>query len=229
MPSTQIRTVPWHPSVRVLYLPVSHPMPWVDPTGRFLYTTDGAANQLIGYTISSSGALTPMVNGPFKTDFLPNAVTMDPRGYYIYVANYNSATMSAYAIDKGSGHPARLPETASSRPARRLPALWWNQHSDATFTSPALRQHRLGIPAESARRNADLGSEPALPGWWTTHLRRLRAARKPRNPGRRTVVLRNNRERKGLPTRQAFSLYLQHHPSLRPRRQRLGISSPRWG
>ena len=37
-----------------------------DPTSRFLYTTDGSANQLIGYTISSSGALTPMVNGPIQ-------------------------------------------------------------------------------------------------------------------------------------------------------------------
>ena len=79
-----------------------------DPTSRFLYTTDGAANQLIGYSISSSGALTPMINGPFKTDLLPNGVTMDPRGYYIYVTNYNAATVSAYAIDTASGSPSQV-------------------------------------------------------------------------------------------------------------------------
>src|ERR1019366_8145841 len=38
-----------------------------EPTSRFVYVTDQAANQLIGYTVQSNGALVPMINGPFQT------------------------------------------------------------------------------------------------------------------------------------------------------------------
>jgi 6-phosphogluconolactonase len=84
-----------------------------DPSGRWVFVTDGAVNQLIGYIASSSGALTPIVNGPFKTDRLPVAVTIDPRGFYMYVANFNSSTISAYAIDQGSGVPSQVAGSGS--------------------------------------------------------------------------------------------------------------------
>ena len=38
-----------------------------DPTSRFLYATDFASNQLIGYTIQSGSVLNFLINGPFKT------------------------------------------------------------------------------------------------------------------------------------------------------------------
>ncbi|HVJ08247.1 MAG TPA: beta-propeller fold lactonase family protein [Acidisarcina sp.] len=79
-----------------------------DPTGRFVYATDGVSNQLIGYTVTSGGILNPMINGPFKTDQFPNSITIDPRGYYIYVTNFNSNTLSAYALDQSNGTPAQV-------------------------------------------------------------------------------------------------------------------------
>lgn len=79
-----------------------------DPTGRFVYATDGSANQLIGYSVTSGGMLTPMINGPFKTDLFPVSVTIDPRGFYIYVANFNANTLSAYAIDQSNGTPSQV-------------------------------------------------------------------------------------------------------------------------
>lgn len=77
-----------------------------DPAGHFVYVTDKAANQLIGYVVQSNGALVPMVNGPFSTGLYPVAVTIDPRGLYLYVANYNANTVSAYAINTTTGTPA---------------------------------------------------------------------------------------------------------------------------
>ncbi len=79
-----------------------------DPTGRFLYVTDSATNQLIAYGIQAGGAIIPVQNGPFNTDVFPDAVTVDPTGMYIYVANYNSNDISAYTINQGTGAPSSL-------------------------------------------------------------------------------------------------------------------------
>jgi 6-phosphogluconolactonase len=79
-----------------------------DPTSRYLYVTDTATNQLIAYGIQSTGVITPVQNGPFKTDVFPDAVTVDFTGQYIYVANYNSNDISAYTINQGTGAPSSL-------------------------------------------------------------------------------------------------------------------------
>ncbi len=78
-----------------------------DPTNKFLYVTDGAANQMIGFLIQGNGTLITMQT-PFKTGNLPDAVTVDPRGTYVYVANYNSNTVSAYTIDRGTGNATQV-------------------------------------------------------------------------------------------------------------------------
>ena|ERR1017187_7974450 len=77
-----------------------------EPTARFVYVTDQAANQLIGYTAAPSGALTAMVNGPFQTGLLPVNLTIDPTGKLIYVVNYNANTIQGYAIDLATGTPS---------------------------------------------------------------------------------------------------------------------------
>ena len=74
-----------------------------DPTGKFLYVTDGASNQMYGFLVQSNGSLVMMAK-PFKTDNLPNAVAVDPRGIYVYVANYNANDVSAYTIDPSTGN-----------------------------------------------------------------------------------------------------------------------------
>ncbi len=77
-----------------------------DPTARFVYVTDQLSNQLIGYTVQNSGALSPMVNGPFTTGQFPRYATVDPRAKYLYVTNFNAGTVSAYSIDTATGTPA---------------------------------------------------------------------------------------------------------------------------
>ncbi len=78
-----------------------------DPTSKFLYVTDGAANQMIGFLVQINGALINMQT-PFKTDNLPDAVEVDPRAIYVYVANYNANDVSAYAIDRSTGNATQI-------------------------------------------------------------------------------------------------------------------------
>ncbi|AXC11084.1 hypothetical protein ACPOL_1742 [Acidisarcina polymorpha] len=75
------------------------------PRGLFLYVTDSANNQLISYTVQSSGAIIPSQNGPTRTDVFPDAITIDPRGQFIYVANYTGNDISAYTINVSTGYP----------------------------------------------------------------------------------------------------------------------------
>jgi len=83
-----------------------------DPTGRFVYVTDKAANQLIGYLVVTGGGLQPMVNGPFATGLYPVALLTDPRGEYVYVANFNAHSISAYTLDVHSGTPSAVAGSA---------------------------------------------------------------------------------------------------------------------
>ncbi len=79
-----------------------------DPTNRFLYVTDSRQNQMVIYTILSTGVLNASQNPPLKTDTFPVSVTVDPRGFYVYVANYNSADVTAYAINQSTGSPSAI-------------------------------------------------------------------------------------------------------------------------
>jgi len=75
----------------------------VDPTGRFVYVTDQATNQVFGDLVTAGGVLSPMVDSPFATGILPQGITVDPRGSFVYVANYSASTVSGYAINAATG------------------------------------------------------------------------------------------------------------------------------
>ncbi len=77
-----------------------------DPTNRFVYVTDFASNQLIGYGINSGSILNFLINGPFKTGNQPTSVAIDPRGKYMYVSNALDSSVSAYLIDLATGTPS---------------------------------------------------------------------------------------------------------------------------
>jgi 6-phosphogluconolactonase (cycloisomerase 2 family) len=85
-----------------------------DPTGRFVYVTDEAANQLIGYVVQAGGGLLAMVDGPFSTGLYPVSVTVDPRGRYVYVTNYNAHTISGYMLNTSTGTPSGVSGTTAS-------------------------------------------------------------------------------------------------------------------
>lgn len=78
----------------------------IDPTGRYLYVTDEAANEVIGFSIGASttaGALTSLNSSPYTTGAYPVAITIDPRGKYVYVANYNGSSVSSYSLTSADG------------------------------------------------------------------------------------------------------------------------------
>jgi 6-phosphogluconolactonase len=74
-----------------------------EPTSRFVYVTDQAANQMIGYVVQTAGNLVPMVDSPFPTGLFPVNLTIDPRGQLIYVVNYNGNSVEGYQIDSSTG------------------------------------------------------------------------------------------------------------------------------
>jgi 6-phosphogluconolactonase len=85
-----------------------------DPSSRFVYVTDEATNQLYGNLVATNGSLVPMTNSPFATGIFPVGITIDPRGKFLYVANFTSSTVGAYAIDTSTGTPVGSVGSAST-------------------------------------------------------------------------------------------------------------------
>jgi 6-phosphogluconolactonase (cycloisomerase 2 family) len=74
----------------------------VDPTGRFVYVANQGSNDISAYRINA-GALTLISGSPFPAcpalvTCDPEAVTVDPSGKFVYVANSSSSNVWAYAI-----------------------------------------------------------------------------------------------------------------------------------
>jgi 6-phosphogluconolactonase len=81
----------------------------IEPTTRFVYVTDALTNSIISYQINSntdgnlSGIQGQGGNNNTATGQYPISSIVDPRGKYLLVVNYNSQTISSYAITVGTG------------------------------------------------------------------------------------------------------------------------------
>ena len=125
-----------------------------NPLSSFVYVTDKVSNQLIGYVVQANGSLVPMVNGPFTTGQFPVAMTIDPRGAFLYVANYNASTLSAYAISAATGTPTNSvggsiavntnPVGIAIEPALGIYLFTANQ-TDGTVSGQQLDPHNGGL------------------------------------------------------------------------------------
>jgi 6-phosphogluconolactonase (cycloisomerase 2 family) len=90
------------------YLAGSHPSAIASDSGSsYVYVTDQAKNQVLGFTVSSNasnaGALLALTTGPngsnqFATGNQPSAVTVDQGANFLYVANAEDGTVSGYSI-----------------------------------------------------------------------------------------------------------------------------------
>lgn len=81
----------------------------IEPSTRFLYVLNKgvapALGTVSGYTISPvDGSLTPMQSAPGVAGLLPEFMAIDPLGLFLYVANTNDGTISAFKIDGVDGH-----------------------------------------------------------------------------------------------------------------------------
>jgi 6-phosphogluconolactonase (cycloisomerase 2 family) len=72
-----------------------------DHSGSYLYVTDFAQGNVLGYSISS-GALNPLSGSPFRAGTQPTAIVVNPSFPYAYVTNSLDATVTAYSISNGS-------------------------------------------------------------------------------------------------------------------------------
>ena len=75
----------------------------VERSGRFLYVTDPAHNAVLGFSIQTGGALSPINGSPFLAGATPVGLGIDPQGALLFVANSGSNNVSAYAIDSSTG------------------------------------------------------------------------------------------------------------------------------
>jgi 6-phosphogluconolactonase (cycloisomerase 2 family) len=77
----------------------------VDPNGTFLYVADNTTSTVSVFAIapitsSIPGALTPQ-NFSVVTGTSPDAIAIHPAGKFLYVANFGSNSVSAYAVGSG--------------------------------------------------------------------------------------------------------------------------------
>jgi 6-phosphogluconolactonase len=128
-----------------------------DPTNRFVYVTDYASNELIGYDIDSTFALRFMINGPFKTGNEPQAIAIDPRGKYLYVANVLDSSVSAYVLDLPTGTPSAAvnPTGSASNITDTEPVAIIVDASLGRFVYTA---NLLGNSVSGFRLNSDTGT-----------------------------------------------------------------------
>jgi len=88
---------------------------YADPLDSYIYVTDFASNQLIGFGVYSGYTLNFLLNGPYKTGGQPSGVVVDPRGRFIYVSNSLDSSVSAYVIDLPTGTPSAAVNTSGGQ------------------------------------------------------------------------------------------------------------------
>ncbi len=141
--------------------------------------TDSRQNQLITYTILSTGVLDTTQNPPIKTDTLPMAITIDPRGSYIYVANYNSADITAYAISSTGTPSAIAGASAYATGAGPSCVIVEPALGRFVYTANFIDNTVTGFQLNPNTGRADLQPELAVPGRRTADLRCSDSARQP--------------------------------------------------
>jgi 6-phosphogluconolactonase (cycloisomerase 2 family) len=73
-----------------------------DASGAYVYATDYARNQVLGYQVSStSGVLTPLSGSPYPTGTAPSAIAVNQAYHYAFVANSTDSNISVYSMSNG--------------------------------------------------------------------------------------------------------------------------------
>jgi len=76
----------------------------VDASGGHLYVTDQASNDLLAYSITSTGL--PNLIATADTDSSPAGMTIDSSGKYLYVASFGGGAINGYTFG-ANGQPIR--------------------------------------------------------------------------------------------------------------------------
>jgi 6-phosphogluconolactonase (cycloisomerase 2 family) len=71
----------------------------IDPLGKFLYSANSTTNQIAGFNIGPSGALTQMAGSPFADANGPVDIAVDASAKFVVTANGGSGTIASFSID----------------------------------------------------------------------------------------------------------------------------------
>lgn len=82
----------------------------ITPDAHFVYTISNGTDQIQGYSLDTSGVLTPLPISPITTDRGPVQILIDPTGTMLYSLNADGHTVTAYSIsDTGALTPVAQP------------------------------------------------------------------------------------------------------------------------
>jgi 6-phosphogluconolactonase (cycloisomerase 2 family) len=82
----------------------------VDPYGNNVYIVGTLSNTVSALKISSvSGGVSPLGTATVATGLQPTAITIRKDDNWLFVSNYNAATVSQYAITPATGALSVLP------------------------------------------------------------------------------------------------------------------------
>ena len=78
-----------------------------DASGSYVYVTDFANGDVLGYSVAPgtaavAGALVPLGGSPFRAGNQPSAIVVDPSYPFAYVANSLDGTVTAYSMSSGA-------------------------------------------------------------------------------------------------------------------------------
>jgi len=71
-----------------------------DASGTYVYATDLARNQVLGYQVSS-GVLTPLSGSPYPAGSAPSAIAVNQAYKYAFVANSTDSNIMVYSMNNG--------------------------------------------------------------------------------------------------------------------------------
>ncbi len=118
-----------------------------EPAGLYVYVTDSNTNQLFAFQTNSAGTPQALTTSPYPTGLYPVNVTVDPRGQFLYVANFGSSTVSAYTITggspsavAGSSAVATGPNCVTIEPALGI-YLYTSNNTDGSVSGAQLDPH----------------------------------------------------------------------------------------
>ena len=75
-----------------------------DTSGRFFYTSAGAAGGISGFSVdSNTGALTPLSGSPFLSNMVVSAPTFDPSGKFAYSPDFVNKAIAGFGVNSATG------------------------------------------------------------------------------------------------------------------------------
>lgn len=123
-----------------------------NPEKSVIYAVDKANDKLLAYTVDSKNALiTPLSGATVATGKSPADIVMDANGWFIYVANSSSNTLSVYYADPDTGavKPMRAPLQTGKRPVSVSldPAARFLFVTNADSNTVSVFRHFSGVEA----------------------------------------------------------------------------------